>query len=179
MFQYEVDDEIMLQAISEYDAAEMFRLTENSRESLREWLPWVDGTRTVQDSLAFIQYSLEAYEARKGLNCGVFFQGKLVGIVSFNSIDWANRIGYIGYWLAVDFQGHGIMTRAVRGITDYAFDEMKLNRVDIRAAIGNKKSRAIPERLGFKEEGMLRQTEWLYNHFVDHVVYGMLKTDWI
>jgi len=42
----------------------------------------------------------------------------------------------------------------------------------------NKKSRAIPKRLGFKEEGIIRQTEWLYDRFVDHVVYGMLIDEW-
>lgn len=178
MFQYEVDEEITLKLLSETDAEALFRLTENSRENLSEWLPWLDGTKTEEDSLDFIKNSIKSYEAKKGLNCGIFYKGELTGMAGFNSIDWVNRVGFIGYWLAVEFQGKGIMTRAVHGLTDYAFNELELNRIDIRAAIGNKKSRAIPERLGFKEEGLIRQGEWLYDHYVDHIIYGMLQSEW-
>ncbi|MBN6206479.1 GNAT family N-acetyltransferase [Ralstonia pickettii] len=178
MFQYEVDEDITLKPISEADAKALFQLTDSSRENLREWLPWLDGTKKEEDSLDFIENSIKNYEAKKSLNCGIFYRGKLAGMAGFNSIDWTNRVGYIGYWLAEAFQGKGIMTRAVRGLTDYAFQDLELNRIDIRAATGNKKSRAIPERLGFKEEGIIRQAEWLYDHFADHVIYGMLKSDW-
>jgi ribosomal-protein-serine acetyltransferase len=50
--------------------------------------------------------------------------------------------------------------------------------VEIGCAPGNRKSCAIPERLGFTREGVLRQREWLYDHFVDHVVYGILAEEW-
>jgi ribosomal-protein-serine acetyltransferase len=179
MFELELDEEITLRHVQESDAPEMFRLTDASREELREWLPWVDGTRTRQDSLTFIQLTLDAYEARRGLNCGVFYKGKLTGMVSFNLIDWQNRTGHIGYWLATAYSGQGIMTRAVRGLIDYGFYELELNRIEIRAAVENKKSRAIPERLSFQQEGMIRQAEWLYDHFVDHAVYGILRAEWV
>ena len=69
------------------------------------------------------------------------------------------------------------MTRACRALVAHAFDTLRLQRVEIRVATGNRRSRAIPERLGFREEGILRQVEWLYNHYVDHVVYGRLASD--
>jgi ribosomal-protein-serine acetyltransferase len=70
------------------------------------------------------------------------------------------------------------MTRVAKALTDYAFNELGLNKVDISAAAENKKSRSIPERLGFVNEGCIRQAEWLYDHYVDHIVYGMLAKDW-
>jgi len=70
------------------------------------------------------------------------------------------------------------MRKACRSLVEYAFDEWHLNRVEIRCAVGNTKSRAIPERLGFKSEGILREAEWLYDHYVDHIIYGMLARDW-
>ena len=67
---------------------------------------------------------------------------------------------------------------AVRAITNQAFKELKLNRIEIRCATGNKASQAIPKSLGFKEEGVMRQNEWLYDHFVDHIVFSVLASEW-
>jgi ribosomal-protein-serine acetyltransferase len=63
-------------------------------------------------------------------------------------------------------------------LVEHAFGELGLNRVSIACAVENKKSCAIPERLGFRREGVKRQAEWLYDHFVDHVVYGALASEW-
>ncbi|GAB3053710.1 GNAT family N-acetyltransferase [Virgibacillus ainsalahensis] len=178
MWLLEVDEEIVLKVLDVKDAEELFRLTDASREYLREWLPWVDGTTTVDDSRGFIEHQIKLFEDKKGLTCGIFYHGKLVGTAGFNAFDWTNQIGYVGYWLAHDAQGRGIMTRVCHAITHYAFHALELNKVDIRAAHENKKSRAIPERLGFMKEGQIRQGEWLYDHYVDHVIYGMLKQDW-
>src|SRR5690625_2724681 len=160
------------------DADRLFEITDQSRIYLREWLPWVDQTKTIKDSETFIQMSIQMYIDRIGLTTGIFYKNVLVGVAGFNRIDWENKIGYIGYWLANDYQGRGIMTRAVRALINFAFNEYELNRIDIRAASGNIKSQAIPKRLGFTNEGLLRQTEWLYDHFVDHIVYGLLKSEW-
>lgn len=178
MFFHEVDEDITLKLLVLTDSERLFQLTNQSRDSLREWLSWVDNTNSVDDSRSFIKHTLELYDDKKGLTAGILYQGELAGMVSFNNLDWTNGIGYIGYWLATEFQGKGIMTRAVRSLVDYAFTELNLNRVDIRAAYENAKSRAIPERLGFMEEGLIRQAEWLYDHYADHVVYGMLANDW-
>ena len=56
---------------------------------------------------------------------------------------------------------------------------MKLNKIEIRVATENVKSRALPERFGFKEEGVIRDAEWLYDRYVDHVVYGLLRYDFL
>lgn len=179
MFSREIDEALELRLLDVSDAEALFQLTDGSREYLREWLGWVDTTTTVDDSRAFIEHTLRSFETRKGLTCGVFYKRKLVGTAGFNSFDWTNKIGYIGYWLSKDYQGLGIMTKVSRALTDYAFCDLKLNKVDIRAAYENERSRGIPERLGFTKEGKIRQAEWLYDHYVDHIVYGMLAREWI
>jgi ribosomal-protein-serine acetyltransferase len=63
-------------------------------------------------------------------------------------------------------------------LIDYAFNELGLNRLVISCASENKKSRAIAERLGFEQEGVLRQSDWLVDRFVDQVVYGALAGEW-
>lgn len=178
MFVYKVDEEISMRMLAAFDAERLFYITDQSRSYLREWLPWVDETTSVEDTLSFIKHSFQLHAERKGTTAGIFFNKELVGVAGFNSFDWKNSIGYIGYWLASDYQGHGIITRSVQALINYAFDELKLNRIDIRAATENYKSRAIPERLGFSKEGTLKQAEWLYDHYVDHNIYGMVKEDW-
>lgn len=178
MFIYDIDEDISLRMLTNNDADRLFEITDQSRIYLREWLPWVDQTKTIKDSETFIQMSIQMYIDRIGLTTGIFYKNVLVGVAGFNRIDWENKIGYIGYWLANDYQGRGIMTRAVRALINFAFNEYELNRIDIRAASGNIKSQAIPKRLGFTNEGLLRQTEWLYDHFVDHIVYSLLKSEW-
>lgn len=178
MFIYDIDEEITLSILIDNDAERLFEITNQSREYLREWLPWVDQTNTIKDSQTFIQMSTQMYLDRIGLTAGIFYKNVLVGVAGFNRIDWENKIGYIGYWLASDYQNRGIMTRVVHGLIDYAFNHYDLNRIDIRTATENKKSQAIPERLGFTNEGMVRQAEWLYDHFVDHFIYGLLKSEW-
>jgi ribosomal-protein-serine acetyltransferase len=101
-----------------------------------------------------------------------------VGMVGFHSIDWMNRKSSIGYWLARDEQGRGTMTEAVRAHVDHAFATWRLNRILIQAAVENARSRAIPERLGFREEGVLRQVERVAGRMLDGVVYAMLADDW-
>ncbi|GGJ89842.1 ribosomal-protein-serine acetyltransferase [Lentibacillus kapialis] len=178
MFLFEIDEEIALKHLEITDAAPLFQLTDDSRETLRQWLSWVDHTKTPNDSRSFIESVLKQFAERRGLTTGILYQGELAGVAGFNLFDWTNGIGHIGYWLGAEYEGRGIMTRAVSGLIDYAFYSLELNRIEIRAAYANHKSRAIPERLGFVQEGRIRQAEWLYDHFADHAVYGKLAHEW-
>ncbi|MFZ3579602.1 GNAT family N-acetyltransferase [Virgibacillus sp. DJP39] len=178
MFFREIDDNLTLKLMEISDAEELFDLTNRSRVHLREWLPWVDATTTLDDSRGFIEHTLRGFNDKKSMNVAIRYDGKLVGTTGFNNLNWSSRIAHIGYWLGPDYQGKGIMTRATSSLLDYAFTDLQFNRVEIRAAFENTKSRSIPERLGFVKEGQIRQAECLYDHYVDHVVYGMLKSEW-
>jgi ribosomal-protein-serine acetyltransferase len=178
MFIYTINEKLSLKLPEVNDAEELFHLTDSSREYLREWLPWLDGTKTPEDTEEFIKFCLSSYAEQKSLTALILFEGKIAGTAGFNKVDWSNRTAYIGYWLGQDYQGHGIMTKTAKALTDYAFNELKLNKVEIRAAAKNRKSRSVPERLGFINEGRIRQAEKLYDQFVDHEVYGMLAEEW-
>jgi ribosomal-protein-serine acetyltransferase len=177
MFRRRITDEIELALIEEGHAEEVFRLTDANREYLREWLFWLDQARSVADTLAFIKLSLRQYAENRGFQAGIWFKGRFCGVIGHHNIDWLNRSASLGYWLDAGHQGRGIMTKCCRAMVDHAFDELELNRVVIRCATGNRRSRAIPERLGFTLEGVEREAEWLYDHFVDLAVYSLLKTE--
>ena len=145
---------------------------------MRQWLPWVDYTRSVEDERAFIRSLHEQYKENHGFACGIWYQGEITGTIGYHPIDWTRHKVEIGYWLAASYQGKGLMTNACRAMITYAFDVLKLNKVEIRCATGNARSCAIPQRLDFKFEGIVKQGEWLYDHFVDLFLYGMSASDW-
>jgi ribosomal-protein-serine acetyltransferase len=135
-------------------------------------------THGIDAMIVFVDSTMRQLASNQGFQTAIWHNGQIVGIIGYHHLEWANRSTCIGYWLDERHQGKGIMTKACRALVEYAFEEWKLNRVEIRCAEGNLKSRGIPERLGFKAEGLLREAEWLYDHYVDHVVYGMLAKEW-
>jgi ribosomal-protein-serine acetyltransferase len=166
-----------LRLLEERHAEALFTLTDQNRTALCTWLPWVDATQSLADTKDFLKGALRQFAASGALHAGIWVRGELAGTIGYVSIDWAHRTAQIGYWLAASFQGQGLMTQACAALVTHAFSDLGLNRVELRCAVGNTKSRAIADRLGFTEEGVLRQAEWLYDHFVDHAVYGLLACE--
>jgi ribosomal-protein-serine acetyltransferase len=178
MFAYPVDDKMSLRTLRLQDAEELFAVVDANRAYLRQWLPWLDENTSPQDTRNFVQTTLDQYAGNRGFACVILHEGAIVGSIGYHPIDWQTRSVVIGYWLAEKYAGRGIVTRCCRVLIDYAFREYGLNKVAIPAATKNGRSRAIPERLGFKREGIVRDAEWLYDRFVDHVVYSVLAREW-
>tara|TARA_B100000029_G_scaffold464806_1_gene499004 strand:+ start:545 stop:1156 length:612 start_codon:yes stop_codon:yes gene_type:complete len=172
-----VSNQIQLVPLELSDAEELFSLTEVNRSYLRKWLPWLDTIRRVDDTRVFIRAVQSQSERHKGAQLAIKSDDDIVGIVG-HRIDWCNRLTSLGYWLDASHQGQGMVTASCSALIEQVFSELRLNRVEIRCAVDNQKSRAIPIRLCFNEEGLLHEAEWLYDHFVDHVVYAMLAKEW-
>ncbi|RWZ54684.1 N-acetyltransferase [Halobacillus fulvus] len=175
MFKHTLDEHTELRLLEVRHAEALFQLTDSSRESLREWLPWVDFTKTAEDSKGFIEGTMKKFGNNDGFEAGIWYKGELAGVVGLHAINWSNRSTTIGYWLGERFTGHGLMTKACQAVIDYCFEELDLKRIEIRAATGNGKSFAIPERLGFQKEGVVRCAERLNGAYVDHYVYGLIN----
>jgi ribosomal-protein-serine acetyltransferase len=178
VFSHRLTQDTKLRLLEERHAEELTNLTDRNREHLRAWLPWVDASRTLEDRKNFIRDALKQFAQNKGFTAGIWYEGSLAGVIGYFPIDWENRSTELGYWLGEEYQGKGLVTAACRALVDHAFGELGLNRVVISCATENEKSCAIPERLGFRREGIHRQAEWLYDHFVDHVTYAALASEW-
>ena len=177
MFQKPIGPKSCLAFLEPRHALEMLALIDKNRPHLRQWLPWVDATRAVMDSRMWIQGALKQFAENRELHAGIWYEGRFAGVIGCRFI-WQNNSAVIGYWLGAEFQGKGLMTAATKAFIDHCLREMNLNRIEIRCATQNHRSRAIPERLGFINEGTIRDAEWLYDHYVDHIVYGLLAKDW-
>jgi len=177
-FTLPINDDTHLVLINLERASEFMSLIDRSRSYLRDWLAWLDATRTVSDLEKFIDSALKEFSGNKAVAMWIINQEKIVGIIHLREIEPANRKAVIGYWVGQEYQGHGFARKATHAICDYGFNERKLNRIEIRCATGNIASQAVPVALGFKKEGELRDNEWLYDHFVNHIVFSMLAINW-
>lgn len=178
VFKYDISENTYLKLLDLNDAEELFALTDRSRDTLREWLLFVDNVKTVKDTERFIHGAMQQYADNNGLQAGIYYEGKLAGVIGYHQINKEHNWTSIGYWLGNDFVGKGLVTNSMRAFIDYAFDYLKVNRIEVRVAVGNIRSRTIPKILGFNEEGRLRDAEWLHDHYVDQVVYGLTAAEW-
>jgi ribosomal-protein-serine acetyltransferase len=178
MFFFTVDEDITLKLLTNQNSTELFKIVDKNRVFLRKWLPWVDRKKTVEEFQSSIEKWGNKYIANTAINAGIFFKGELVGMVAFPEIDWKGKKTSYGYWLSPDFEGKGIVVRCVKELTNYAFKTLNLNRVEISCAEDNLRSRALPEKLGFIKEGILRDNYYLNGYLHNLIVYSLLKSDW-
>ncbi|HGY09332.1 MAG TPA: N-acetyltransferase [Oceanithermus profundus] len=159
-------------------AEALFELIDRNRAHLRRWLPFVDATRSPDDTRAFLKNQLRELAEGRALTLTLFYEGRAVGVLGLNRVDPVSRVASVGYWLAHEATGRGLMTRAVRRLVDLAFAHFPVDRIEIHCAPGNTASCAIPERLGFTREAVLRRALRAHEFVDDRVVWGLLREEW-
>ncbi len=166
-----------LRPLEQSDVSDIFNAIDTQREYMRKWLPFVDKTHGIEDTLKFVRVALNDAE-RGDYTFVIVCEGRFAGLIGFKDTDKENRKTEIGYWLCEQYQGKGIMTAAVKGLCDLAFRTLKINRIQIKCAVGNTHSKRIPLRLGFKYEGNERDGELMSNgQFTDLDIYSKLRTE--
>jgi ribosomal-protein-serine acetyltransferase len=173
-----IDERTVLCPLTEPDVPRLYASVEANRGHLRRFLPWLDITRSDVDIEAFRARVVAQEREGSGLARVIERDHNVSGVVAFNHIDQFNHRAELGYWIDQRLQGRGICRRACGQLIQYAFDDLHLNRISIAAAVENQRSRALAERLGFTFEGVRRESEWLYDHYVDHALYGLLRREW-
>ena len=172
----EVDKNLALKEIALEDVEAIYNTIVSERNYLREWLPFVDETTDISYTRTFVE-SLLASPINE-LVCIILYNDKFIGIVGTKDSDYGNKKTEIGYWLSEKYQHKGIMTKSCSTLINFIFTKLDINRIQLKAAEKNYKSRKIAEKLGFCQEGIERDGELHKRGFVDLVVYGLLKTDW-
>jgi ribosomal-protein-serine acetyltransferase len=174
----EIGPTLALRTLSMEDAAPLFALVDKNRAHLREWMSWLDWTTDVEGIRPFLQSCIDGYEDGTSFRWALMVDGHIGGVLGLECIMELHRRAKIGYWLSSEHQGHGYVTQAVQALIEYGFAERKLDLIEIRAAVDNHKSRAVAARVGMTFEGVLRQREWLYDHYVDLSVNTLLASEW-
>lgn len=176
MLRWPIRDEIYLRLPEERDVEELLRLIESNRDRLEEWMHWAHSTHTTEDLLQFVQRARRDFQKPTSMEMLIFERREIIGSCALK-INEQDSYAEIGYWIGRAFAGRGIITECCRALIDYAFDELGLNRVQVRCAAGNTRSAAIAKRLGFKHEGTRRQALRTGLRLDDEDCYGLLKSD--
>lgn len=175
MFRKKVDSEINLILVHELLAEEFFKIIDSNREYLGEWLPWPPFIKGVEDQREFIKKSLIDYAHGKSMVCAVEYLGEIGGAISFHSILHELKKTEIGYWLASEYQGKGIMHRCCKYLINYAFEELDMDKIEIKVIKENIKSHNVCKKLGFELEGTITNSGIVNGKIIDLAVYGFHK----
>ncbi|MDP4084363.1 MAG: GNAT family N-acetyltransferase [Bacillota bacterium] len=140
------------------DGKAVFEAISASLNELKPWMPWAHKNQTEQDVECNVRSAHAKFLTREDLRLHIFLKntGQFIAASGLHRINWDVPKFEIGYWIDTRYSGNGYMTEAVQGITCLAFQTLHANRVEIRCDAKNVKSRAIPEKLNFVLEGILK-----------------------
>lgn len=172
--QIDVNENVTLCEICLDDAAEVFRVINTEREYLGKWLPFVQNTRSINDTVDFITYSMAAAITMDELVFKITYNGDFAGLIGFRNADKQRRHIELGYWLGEQFQHKGIVTQCVTVVSNLIFTRFGFCEVLIKCAVENYASRKIPESTGFSFVKIEPQAEQLSDgSFTDIAVYSL------
>lgn len=176
-FALHVDEQTEIRLLRPEDADSLYDVTLRNRDFLAPWLAWVDRVIDASDTYAYLREAEREAYGHTAFKAGIWRSGVLVGCIDLHDIDWANGCAAIGYWLDEEHTHHGIMTRAVRLLVEYAFEALDLHRIEIRVQGDNDPSRRIAQRLGFTLEGTLRDAHRVRGTHYDLALYALIRDD--
>jgi ribosomal-protein-serine acetyltransferase len=175
-----IDDDLLLRSYKPEDAPELFRCVNESRAHLRPFLNWVDATTKTEHSLQFIQSAIAQQAAGEAMALGIFLQRErqLIGGIGMHHWNHDLKRAQVGYWIAKEYEGKGLMYRSAIRFMDFLFRKVGLNKVEMRIVSYNTRSLALAASLGTMTEGRIRQSLKVAGKLEDVIVAGILRNEW-
>jgi ribosomal-protein-serine acetyltransferase len=172
---WDLGDGAVLRPYAMDDLDALWHAVEPERDRLGRWLHWANLLGSIDDERTWLEMATSSDAADE--HSVIVVDGAIAGSVGLmtNPLEGDHEIGY---WLVSAFEGRGLVTRACREIVSHAFAEHAAHRVTIAAAVSNARSRAVPERLGFVFDGVMREATRTHEGFSDLAVYGILDREW-
>ena len=172
-----VDENTHLELMRDRHAEALFKLIDNNRIYLKQWLNFIDRMQVQTDIENFIKGSKLRNDGGLEYAFMIYKNQLPIGRIGLYKIDLQNKIAEIGYWIIEQEQGKGTITKACKTLIKLAFETLNINRIEIKCATANHKSQAVPERLNFKKEAILKEAEFLNNIFIDLNLFALLKSE--
>lgn len=172
-------DALQLRAFRLDDAAEIYAAVMESKPQLEPWLPWCHADYCLDDTVEFLKGRPAAFQNDGEYAFAIIEQGsdRFVGATGINQVDLAARRANLGYWLRTSATGRGYATTATLMVTRWTFAKLKLERIEIVAAVGNAASQRVAQRSGAQREGIARRRLRVGNVQHDAVVFSLVRED--
>lgn len=167
----------------------LYEVIQREQEYLHEWRDFIARCSSLNNTHRFISDNRRAFErilqpSQDRMHPGfhlIITDGEfdIAGMVGFQGIHLINNVASIGYWVSLNYGGKGLITHAVEWLMHYGAEVLDINRFEIQCRIDNLKSAGVPKRLGFSEEGVLRDYERLpdTNEYIDHILFSKLSRE--
>jgi ribosomal-protein-serine acetyltransferase len=173
--------QLMLRPFRRRDVGAIHEAVESSIDDLQLWLPWAarDYSRSV--SAHFVRDSIAAWSEGRAFDFAMRRPDepdRHLGNVSIWHTSVQNAVGEIGYWVRSDETRRGYCTEAVAHLLAAGFEELGMHRITLRIAVGNEASERVAGKLGFLQEGILRDEVKIGSRWVDHTIWGLLDREW-
>ena len=167
---------LLLRRMNMKDAQDIFEYSRDP-EVARHVL-WT-AQKHISEAKEYIRYMNRRYRDDLPSSWGIVDKasGRLVGTIGYMGYSEENASVEVGYSLAHELWGKGLMTEALRAVINYTFDEMDINRIEAQHELDNASSGRVMEKCGMTKEGVLRQRLYNKGKFVDVALYSILRED--
>lgn len=181
-FPYEFESErLTIRGPLPGDETAVHQAVVESQEVLKQWMPWAIEIPSEEDYAVRVREEQLNFLARKNMWMLLFLKGTdtLIGCSGYPRFKWDIPSVEVGYWVRTGYGGHGYITEATARLTELAFDVLGAKRVEIRCDALNKRSAAVPQRLGFTLEGILKHDSrhHLTNQLRDTMIFAKVRSD--
>ena len=173
------DFKIALRPYQTDDVPLLFEAASESIADIYPWMTWCHPGYTLAESEEWVPHCMAEREAKRAFDFVVVDQatGQFLGAVGINQINTLHQFANLGYWVRSSCAGHGIAVIATRACARFGFDKLGLKRIEIVAAVGNRRSQRVAEKAGATREGVLRQRLKTGDVWQDAVMYSLLSED--
>ncbi len=137
------------------------RAINESLDHLRPWMPFAQKAANETDAEILCRRGLSNFISRNDFVLSIYSRDgtQFIGSTGLHRPNWNIPSLHIGYWIHKDYEGQGFVSESVNALTRYAFQMIKVNRLEIRCDSRNKRSLAVMKKLGFVEEALLKNDD--------------------
>jgi RimJ/RimL family protein N-acetyltransferase len=169
------DHDIVIRPYEDGDANDTFLAVRESMAELMPWMPWCTPEYALDDTTAWIEATKVGHADGSMHQFAIIANGVFAGGCGIGQINQANQFANLGYWVRTSMAGRGIATAAALKLMSWAFENTRLNRLEIVIAVDNLRSHRVAEKVGARCEGTLRQRLILDGRTVDAVMYSIVR----
>ena len=173
------DGIITLRPLRMSDALEVFLAVQETMASLRLWMPWAHPGYSITESEGWIKSATKSWPEGSAYEFAITDSkdGAFIGGCGLNHINKIDMVANLGYWVRRSRQGEGNAARAAKLLIQFGINELKLNRIEILAAVENEASRRTAEKAGGVQEAILRHRIALPDKVHDAFLFSIVPSD--